>query len=237
LVEIARERWTSRTAFIFAAIGSAIGLGNIWRFPYMAYDNGGAAFLIAWIIGLIVLGVPWMMMEFGMGRYFQRSAPGVFEGIGKRWEWLGWWPVFMAFLIVTYYTVILAWVVRFIIGSATVAWGMGEAGAAGAGDFFFGNILQISEGPTALGSLVWPTVGFLALTWLVIYLIVFKGAKIIGKISVWVVTLAWIFLFVLVIRGVTLPGVAQGLNFYLDPDLSALGSGSLWFGAFSQIAR
>ena len=236
MAEIARERWTGRTAFIFAAIGSAIGLGNIWRFPYMAYDNGGAAFLIAWIIGLIVLGVPWMMMEFGMGRYFQRSAPGVFEGIGKRWEWLGWWPVFMAFLIVTYYTVILAWVVRFIIGSATVAWGMGEAGAAGAGDFFFGNILQISEGPTALGSLVWPTVGFLALTWLVIYLIVFKGAKIIGKVSVWVVTLAWIFLLVLVIRGVTLPGVAQGLNFYLDPDLSALGSASLWFGAFSQIA-
>ena len=108
MVEIARERWTGRAAFIFAAIGSAIGLGNIWRFPYLAYDNGGAAFLIAWIIGLIVLGVPWMMMEFGIGRYFQRSAPGAFEGIGKKWEWLGWWPVFMAFLIVTYYTVILA---------------------------------------------------------------------------------------------------------------------------------
>jgi len=236
LVEIARERWTGRAAFIFAAIGSAIGLGNIWRFPYLAYDNGGAAFLIAWIIGLIVLGVPWMMMEFGIGRYFQRSAPGAFEGIGKKWEWLGWWPVFMAFLIVTYYTVILAWVLRYMISSATVAWGMGEAGAAGAADFFFGNILQISEGPTALGSLVWPTVLALALTWLVIYLIVFKGAKVIGKASIWLVSLAWVFLLILVIRGVTLAGATQGLNFYLDPDLSALGNVSIWLGAFSQIA-
>ena len=236
MVEIIRERWPGRAAFIFAAIGSAIGLGNIWRFPYMTYDNGGAAFLIAWIIGLIVIGVPWMMMEFGMGRYFQRSAPGVFEGIGKKWEWVGWWPVFMAFLIVTYYTVILAWVLRYIIGSATVAWGVGESGAAGAGDFFFGNILQISEGPTALGSLVWPTVLALALTWIAIYLIVFKGAKVIGRVSIWVVSLAWVFLLILVIRGVTLPGVTQGLNFYLDPNLSLLGDVTVWFAAFSQIA-
>ena len=88
--EVIRERWPGRATFIFAAIGSAIGLGNVWRFPYMTYEYGGGAFLIAWIIGLIVLGIPWMMMEFGMGRFFQRSAPGMFEGIGKKWEWLGW---------------------------------------------------------------------------------------------------------------------------------------------------
>jgi NSS family neurotransmitter:Na+ symporter len=73
-----RERWTGRAPFIFAAIGSAIGLGNVWRFPYMTYEYGGGAFLIPYVIGLFLLGIPWMMMEFGMGRYFQRSAPGVF---------------------------------------------------------------------------------------------------------------------------------------------------------------
>ena len=109
MAEIARERWGSRSYFIFAALGSAIGLGNLWRFPYLCYEYGGGAFLIPWIVGLIVLGIPWMIMEFGMGHYFQRSAPGIFEGIGKKWEWLGWWPVWVAFLIVTYYTVVMAW--------------------------------------------------------------------------------------------------------------------------------
>ena len=236
MVELVRDRWTSRSTFVFAAIGSAIGLGNVWRFPYLTYDNGGGAFLIAWMIGLIILGIPWMMMEFGMGRYFQKSAPGAFEGVGKKWEWLGWWPVTMAFLIVTYYTVVIAWAIRYVFSSATVAWGMGEAGASGAGDFFFGSILQLSDGPTALGSIVWPTVAALAIVWLLIYLIVFKGARIVGQVSVWIVSLAWVALIVLVVRGLTLPGVAQGLNFYLAPDFTALGSGDLWFAAFSQIA-
>ncbi|MCL0049026.1 hypothetical protein M1N13_01855 [Dehalococcoidia bacterium] len=97
-----RERWLRPRHFIFAAIGSAIGLGNVWRFPYLTYEYGGAAFLIAWMLGLIVLGVPWLMLEFGMGRRFQSGAPGVFAGIGRRWEWVGWWPVFASFLITTY---------------------------------------------------------------------------------------------------------------------------------------
>jgi len=236
MAELVRDRWTSRATFVFAAIGSAIGLGNILRFPYLTYDNGGGAFLIAWMIGLIILGIPWMMMEFGMGRYFQKSAPGVFEGVGKRWEWLGWWPVTMAFLIVSYYTVVIAWAIRYVVSSATVAWGMGKAGASGAGDFFFGSILQLSDGPTTLGAVVWPTVIALAIVWLLIYLIVFKGARIVGQVSVWIVSLAWVALIVLIVRGLTLPGVAQGLNFYLAPDFSTLASPDLWFAAFSQIA-
>ena len=143
MAEVTRERWTSRAPFIFAAIGSAIGLGNVWRFPYITYEYGGGTFLIPYVIGLLIMGIPWMMMEFGMGRFFQRGAPGAFEGIGKKWEWLGWWPVWVAFLIVTYYTVIIAWSLRYAISSATVAWGMGQAGAEGAGDFFFGTIHKI----------------------------------------------------------------------------------------------
>ncbi len=231
-----RERWPSRAMFIFAAIGSAIGLGNVWRFPYLTYDNGGGAFLIPWMIGLIVLGVPWMMMEFGMGRYFQRGAPGVFEGIGKKWEWLGWWPVFVAFLINTYYTVVIAWSLRYTISSATVAWGLGKAGADGAGDYFFGQVLQLSDGISVLGSPVWLLVGLLALVWVLLFLIMFKGAGVIGRVSVWLVSIPWLLLTILLIRGVTLPGAVDGLNYYLDPDLSALGNWEVWFAAFSQIA-
>ena len=236
MAEVTRERWGSRTLFIFAAIGSAIGLGNIWRFPYLSYEYGGGVFLIPWVIGLIVLGIPWMMMEFGMGRYFQKGAPGVFEGIGKKWEWVGWWPVFCAFLIDTYYVVILAWSLRYMVSSATMAWGVGEAGAAGAGAYFFEQVLNLSSGPSVLGAPVLPLLGFLALTWVVLFFIMFKGARVIGKVAVWTVTIPWALLLVLLIRGLTLPGAIDGLNYYLSPDLAALGNVDVWFAAFSQIA-
>lgn len=231
-----RERWSSRHLFIFAAIGSAIGLGNVWRFPYLTYEYGGAAFLIAWIIGLIIMGVPWMVLEFGMGRYFQKSAPGIFEGVGKGWEWLGWWPVLVAFLIVSYYTVVMAWALRYVISSFSVAWGVGPAGAAGAVDYYLFDVLNISEGAGVLGSLQWPIVGFLAFTWLVIFLIVFRGANVIGKVAFWTVTIPWALLIVLLIRGLTLPGAVTGLEYYLSPDFSVLGNHEVWFAAFSQIA-
>ena len=236
MAEVRRERWGSRLFFIFAAIGSAIGLGNVWRFPYLTYEYGGGAFLIAWLIGLIVMGIPWMMMEFGMGRYFQRSAPGIFEGIGKKWEWLGWWPVFMAFLIVSYYTVVLAWSLRYAVGAATVAWGTGEAGAAGAGSYFFETVLNLSSGPGVLGGLQWALVGFLAFTWVILFFLVFRGARHIGRIVFWTVTIPWALLIIILIRGLTLPGAVEGLNYYLTPDFAALASPDLWFGAFSQIA-
>ncbi len=231
-----RERWTSRATFIFAAIGSAIGLGNVWRFPYLTYEYGGGVFLIPYIIGLILIGIPWMVMEFGMGRYFQRGAPGVFEGIGKKWEWLGWWPFFAAFLIVTYYTVVIAWCLIYTVSSTTVAWGVGEAGVKGAEGFFFNTVLGLSSGPGVLGGLQWPIVGMLLITWVIIFLIMFRGAKVIGKVSVWGVLIAWAFLAILVVRGLTLPGVTEGLNFYLDPNFSALANPGIWFAAFSQIA-
>jgi len=236
LAEVKRERWTGRTTFIFAAIGSAIGLGNVWRFPYMTYEYGGGAFLIPWIVGLILLGIPWMMMEFGMGRYFQRGAPGVFEGIGKKWEWAGWWPVSVAFLIVTYYTVIVAWALNYMISAATMAWGVGAAGAAEAGGYFFGTVLRLSDGPTVLGAPVLPILGLLALVWIVLFLIMYKGAAVIGRVSVWMVCAFWAILVVLVVRGVTLAGAAEGLNYYLAPDFSLLAQGGVWFAAFSQIA-
>jgi NSS family neurotransmitter:Na+ symporter len=236
MVEVTRERWASRYYFLFAAIGSAIGLGNVWRFPYLTYKYGGGAFLIPWIIGLIVMGIPWMMMEFGMGRYFQRSAPGIFEGIGKKWEWLGWWPVYVAFLIVTYYTVVMAWSLRYAVSAASVAWGTGGAGAAGAGSYFFETVLNLSSGPSVLGAPVWSIVGWLLFTWVAIFFIVFKGAEVIGRVAVWTVSIPWALLVVLLIRGLTLPGAVDGLNYYLTPDFAALSNPDLWFGAFSQIA-
>jgi len=236
LAEITRERWTSRHYFIFAALGSAIGLGNLWRFPYLCYEYGGGAFLIPWIIGLIVLGIPWMIVEYGMGRYFRSSAPGVFEGIGKKWEWLGWWAVWCAFGIVTYYTVVMAWTLRYVGAAATMAWGVGEAGVEGASPFYWGQVLHLSSGPDVLGAPVGALVGCLAIVWVIIFLVIFKGVKVIGPVSQYVMIAAWAFLAILVVRGLTLAGAVEGLNYYLTPDFSGLGNVEVWFAAFSQIA-
>ncbi len=236
MAELTRESWSKRSYFIFAALGSAVGLGNLWRFPYLCYANGGGAFIVAYVIGLFVIGIPWLIVEFGMGKYFASSAPGVFGGIGKKWEWLGWWPVWVAFLINTYYTVVMAWTLRYAIASATGEWGIGKAGAEGASDFFFGKVLQLSGGPAEIGAPVPSLLIGLAIIWVVVFLVVFKGAKVIGPVSQVVMIVAWTFLAILVVRGITLPGSAQGLNNYLETDWSKLSSPDIWFGAFSQIA-
>lgn len=236
MAEAGREMFLKRRHMIFAAIGSAIGLGNVWRFPYMCYQYGGAAFLVAYIIGIFAIGIPWLLTEFGMGHYFQKGAPGVFSSIGKKWEWVGWFPSISAFLIDTYYCVIMAWTLIYMFSSMTLAWGVGEAGAHQAGDYFFSTVLGLSDNPGVLGGLRWPIVGALTFTWIVIYFVIHRGAELIGKVSEVVMALAWVLIVAILVRSLTLPGAVEGLNYYLDVDWSVLKGGGVWFAAFSQIA-
>ena len=117
-----RETWDSRTAFVLAAIGSAIGLGNIWRFPYVTYENGGGAFLVAYFICLFIAGIPLLMLEFSIGHKFQQAAPGSFRKITPRLEWFGWFAAGVGFIIVTYYAIIMAWSMNYTYEAATLGW-------------------------------------------------------------------------------------------------------------------
>ncbi len=117
-----RETWNSRTAFVLAAIGSAIGLGNIWRFPYVTYENGGGAFLVAYFICLFLAGIPLLMLEFSIGHKFQQAAPGSFKKISPKLEWFGWFAAGVGFIIVTYYAIIMAWSVNYTYEAATLGW-------------------------------------------------------------------------------------------------------------------
>jgi NSS family neurotransmitter:Na+ symporter len=117
LLEEQRENWGSRGGFVLAAVGSAVGLGNIWRFPYEAYTNGGGAFLIPYIIAMIIVGIPMLIMEFSLGHFTQLAAPGAFREISKKTEFVGWWPILLSSIIVCYYSVILAWCLNYLIYS------------------------------------------------------------------------------------------------------------------------
>jgi NSS family neurotransmitter:Na+ symporter len=104
-----RPQWKSRAGFILAALGSAVGLGNIWRFSYLCYANGGGAFLIPYVIALILVGIPLLILELGLGHKMRGSAPMSFAKISRHWEWCGWWAVNCAMYgIMLYYSVIIA---------------------------------------------------------------------------------------------------------------------------------
>src|ERR687897_1805713 len=85
------DQWGSKLGFIMAAIGSAIGLGNIWRYPYIVYDNGGGAFLLPYFIAIATAGIPILIMEYALGNRYRGSAPVAYRSLSQRWEWLGWW--------------------------------------------------------------------------------------------------------------------------------------------------
>ncbi len=249
LLEGQRENWGSRTGFILAAIGSAVGLGNLWGFPYKVYDHGGGAFLIPYLLAMLLIGIPVLILEFSLGHMTQRAAPDAYRGINRRTEPIGWWGIILGFVIITYYPVILAWCGSYLVEcvkgiaqhSGELAW-KGE-GIGGVANFFsveYLNEWQTSDlaggvKPWALGQLNIPIITSLAVIWVLMYLCIFRGVKLVSKVVLFTVPLPWIMLLILTVRGLTLPGAARGLNFFLDPEWSELAKPETWRWAFGQM--
>ena len=226
---MARERWANRGAFIMAAIGSAIGLGNVWRFPYMAASNGGAVFFIPYVIALITTGIPLIALEYYLGARSQKGPSEAYGNIKKGANYIGWFALLVAAMITIYYCVIMGWSWNYVAHSIGVKWSGAE------GDFFFGKVLGISDGIFNLGGVQWLIVIGNFLTWAAIFFIVFKGVKIVGKVVNWTVSIPWILLLILIIRGITLKGSGDGLEYYLNPDFSKLWDPKIWLAAYGQI--
>ncbi|HHF55640.1 MAG TPA: sodium-dependent transporter, partial [Thermoplasmatales archaeon] len=170
------ENWQSRFAFLMAAIGSAVGLGNIWRFPYVAYKNGGGAFLIPYFVALFTVGIPLLIAEFAVGSLFRKSAPLSMKKISRKAEWIGWWSVLSAFFISIYYSVIMAWCLCYLFHSFSLVW------QPDASDFFYNQFLHITSSPGILGSINMQIVFALLFIWVSIFLILYKGVKSIGRV-------------------------------------------------------
>lgn len=240
--EEVRESWGTRTGFILAAVGSAVGLGNLWGFPYKLYNYGGAAFLIPYLIALILVGIPMMILEFSLGHHTQRAAPDAYGKLNKRFELVGWWGILLGFVIITYYPVILAYCMSFLWYSAKgifsggqLPWaGEGVEGVNNAKEFFFSNYLG-HEDTFKLGPIQGHIVVALLATWVAMYLCICKGVKLVGKVVWLTVPIPWIMLLILTVRGLTLPGSLQGLAFYLNPEWSELAKPTTWRFAFGQV--
>ena len=241
LLEEQRETWGTRGGFVLAAVGSAVGLGNLWGFPYKLYSYGGGAFLIPYIIAMFCVGIPLLIFELSLGHFTQRAAPDAFGRTHKKFEFAGWWGILLGFVIITYYPVILAYCFSFmkysidsIISSQPLPWaGEGIEGVENAKTFFKETYLNATEGP-ALGPIQLKIVYPLIIAWTVMYFCIFRGVKFVGKIVWLTVPLPWLMLLVLTVNGLMLPGSIKGLAYYLNPDWSELANPETWQYAFGQ---
>lgn len=230
-----REQWGTRAGFILAAIGSAVGLGNIWRFPYVAYENGGGAFFLPYLFALLTAGIPLLIMEFTIGHKYRGSAPLSYARLNKKTEWMGWWQVAISFVISTYYAVIIAWAIAYTYFAVNQRWGEDTGG------FLMGEYLQrvdiVSGGaPGDLGSLVPGVLIPLILVWIVALGVLFKGVKRGIEVAnrIFIPLLVVMFLLI-VIRAVTLEGAAMGLEAFFQPNWDEIMSPEVWVAAYGQI--
>mmetsp|Transcript_5082 Transcript_5082/g.8661 ORF Transcript_5082/g.8661 Transcript_5082/m.8661 type:complete len:276 (+) Transcript_5082:40-867(+) len=236
-----RERWMNRPTFILAAIGSAIGLGNFWRFPYLTYKYDGAYFFFPYLMCLFFMGIPLLLMELSLGQKFQRGDISVFRGINKRLWGIGLASVFSAYIITFYYTVIISWsIVYFIAGfmdplpwsesknEREGGWQCDSASITRAEEFFFRDIVTYydddckayEDGDKARFSVY--AFFAVAFVWLSIFLCIFKGVKSSSYI-VWVtVPLPILFIIIMIFKGLSLPGASDGIKQYLRGSLQGL---------------
>ncbi len=225
-----REQWGSRAGFVLAAIGSAIGLGNIWRFPYVAYENGGGAFFIPYLFAMLTAGIPFMILEFGAGNKLRGSAPQIFSRLSPRWEWLGWWQILVSFTISIYYVAVVGWSISYFFLAFNQGWG------ADTGDFFFKSYLMLSDSPLDFQGIRWPIFAAVAGAWFICWVVLFKGVKKgIEAASKIFMPVLFILVVIITARAVTLEGAAEGLNWMFKPDFSALLDFKVWVAAYGQI--
>lgn len=257
-----RGNWDNKWEYLLSLAGYAIGLGNVWRFPYLCYRNGGGAFLIPYLMMLFVVGIPAFLLESSVGQFSSSGCLTLYK-VCPIFKGIGYTSVMVSLIASTYYSVIVAYPLIYLYYSLTssVPWAScdnewntpdclaatsftedfherswNSTNAVSAADEFFHNyVLEISPGIEEPDGLVWPTVFATAFVWAVVFLCIFRGVKVVGKVVWLTTTFPYVMLLILFVRGVTLPGAWEGIKYYIYPDLSKLTHYNIWADAAVQI--
>ncbi|MFV0515895.1 MAG: sodium-dependent transporter [Aminipila sp.] len=220
-----RGQWASNLGFILAAAGSAVGLGNIWKFPRVAYENGGSAFLLVYIAIVILIGATVMITEFAVGRHSHKNGVGAVREINKKFSFIGGLGILTGFIILSYYSHVGGWVIKYCLAYLTGASAVFEDPAG----FFLVDVLGQGTAFPIQGAIIFPLI-FIGLTAFIVIQGVSQGIEKLNKV---LMPALFIILIVLFIRGITIEGGAEGLGYLLKPDFSKV-SGDMFLAALGQ---
>ncbi|XP_007959334.1 sodium-dependent dopamine transporter [Chlorocebus sabaeus] len=259
-----RETWGKKIDFLLSVIGFAVDLANVWRFPYLCYKNGGGAFLVPYLLFMVIAGMPLFYMELALGQFNREGAAGVWK-ICPVLKGVGFTVILISLYVGFFYNVIIAWALHYLFSSFTTelpwihcnnSWNSpncsdahsGDSGGNGLGlndtfgttpaaEYFERGVLHLhqSHGIDDLGPPRWQLTACLVLVIVLLYFSLWKGVKTSGKV-VWITaTMPYVVLTALLLRGVTLPGAIDGIRAYLSVDFYRLCEASVWIDAATQV--
>uniref|UniRef100_A0A8C4XCW5 Transporter n=1 Tax=Erpetoichthys calabaricus TaxID=27687 RepID=A0A8C4XCW5_ERPCA len=255
-----RSQWAKKAEYFLAVAGNIVGLGNVWRFPYLCYKNGGGVFLVPYLFFMVTCGVPLFLLETALGQYTRKSGIISWRNICPLFEGIGYAGLMIIIYTAIIYIIILAWALFYLFhsfskvlpwascsntwntatceefhkSSLSTNWTKLENATSPAVEFWE-RVLNISGGIDELGSLNWEMALCFLLAWIICYFCVWKGVRSVGKVVYFTVSFIYIMLIILLVRGLTLPGAKDGIIYYLYPEPSRLADPQVWMDAGTQI--
>ncbi|XP_051982404.1 sodium- and chloride-dependent GABA transporter 2-like isoform X1 [Xyrauchen texanus] len=253
-----RGQWASKAEFLLAVAGQIIGLGNVWRFPYLCYKNGGGVFFVPYMLFLFLCGIPLFLLETALGQFTSLAGVSAWKRICPLFAGLGYASQVMILHSCVYYIIILTWALFYLASSfqSQLPWShcnntwntdtclgferhnvsdITENATSPVTEFWEREVLKLSDIEDELGSVNWHLAVCLLLVWVMCYFCVWKGVKSTGKVVYLTATFPYVMLFILLIRGVTLPGAVDGIVYYLKPDHTRLMDPQVWMDAGTQV--
>nr|XP_036266384.1 inactive sodium-dependent neutral amino acid transporter B(0)AT3 [Pipistrellus kuhlii] len=244
-----RPKWDNKLQYFLSCVGFAVGLGNIWRFPYLCQSHGGGAFLIPYLIALAFEGIPLFHLELAIGQRLRRGSIGVWKAISPYLSGVGLGCFTVSFLISLYYNTVLTWVLWYFLNSfqhplpwSTCPLNLNQTGfveecqgSSSVSYFWYRQTLNITADIDYSGSIQWRLLVCLAACWAILYLCVIRGIESTGKVIYFTALFPYVVLTIFLIRGLTLPGATEGLIYLFTPNMQTLQSPRVWLDAATQI--
>ncbi|KAK6327982.1 hypothetical protein J4Q44_G00036280 [Coregonus suidteri] len=244
-----RPKWDNKTQYMLTCVGFCVGLGNVWRFPYLCQSHGGGAFMIPFLILLVLEGIPLLHLEFAIGQRLRKGSVGVWTAINPYLTGVGVASLSVSFLVGMYYNTIIAWVMWYFFNSFQnpLPWSqcpvddnltglVSECARSSPVDYFwYRDTLNTSASIGDSGGLQWWMVLCLLCAWLVLYVCCLRGIETTGKAVYITSTLPYVVLTIFLIRGLTLKGSLDGIKFLFTPDVNELMNPSTWLDAGAQV--
>nr|QRN45426.1 sodium- and chloride-dependent GABA transporter ine [Carausius morosus] len=252
-----RQHWGNKAQFVLACVGYCVGLGNVWRFPYLCYKSGGGVFLVPYFLILVICGIPMLYMELAVGQFTRRGPIGALGQICPLFKGAGLASVVISFLMSTYYNVIIAYTLYYFFTAfrsdapwnrCDNIWNTNSCWQPNKGlnmskpnksktpseEFYERKVLHVSDGIDNLGVIRWELAACLIVAWILVYFSMWKSVKSSGKVLYFTATFPYVLIVAFLVRALTLEGAQRGLRYFFQPKWNLLADSKVWVHATAQ---